>query len=105
MYPRDVRPEEQEDEARRDRILDRLLSLKKKDESDAAFARRLGLQPQHLSNYRNGRHFLSLRTAVRVARTVGLSLDWLLLDRGRPFPEPADGDEAEALTQEELETV
>lgn len=104
MCPRDVRPEERDDETGRDRILDRLLSLKKRDESDAAFARRLGLQPQHLSNYRNGRHSLSLRTAVRIASNVGLSLDWLLLGRGRPFPEPAGGDEAEAPTQEELET-
>lgn len=77
------------------RVLDRLLELKRDGESDAAFARRIGLQPQHLSNYRSGRHGLSLQTAVRVARKTGLSLDWLLRGEGEPFREPdapAEGD-------------
>lgn len=63
-------------------VVDRLFSMKRKRESDAAFARRIGLQPQHLSNYRNGHHGLSVQTAVLIARTTGISLDWLLL--GRP---------------------
>ncbi|HKK28639.1 MAG TPA: helix-turn-helix transcriptional regulator [Gemmatimonadota bacterium] len=67
-----------------ERVVGRLFSLKRRDESDAAFARRLGLQPQHLSNYRNGHHGLSLRTAIRVAEGTGISLDWLLLGRGKP---------------------
>lgn len=66
-------------------VLQRLFSLKHHDESDAAFARRLGLQPQHLSNYRNGHHGLSLLTAVRIGRSTGVSLDWLLSGRGEPF--------------------
>lgn len=82
------------------RVLERLLSLKREGESDAAFARRLGLQPQHLSNYRSGRHGLSLRTAIRVAQAMDLSLDWLLLGRGEPFRESADADEtAHPLTR------
>lgn len=67
-------------------VVDRLFSLKRTRESDAAFARRIGLQPQHLSNYRNGHHGLSVQTAVLIARTIGVSLDWLLLDRGQPYP-------------------
>lgn len=74
----------------RSRVLERLLTLKREDESDAAFARRLGLQPQHLSNYRSGRHGLSLQTAVKVAQNTGLSLDWLLRGEGEPFGPPED---------------
>lgn len=76
------------DEGWRNRVLDRLLTLKREDESDAAFARRLGLQPQHLSNYRSGRHGLSLQTAVKIAQNTGLSLDWLLRGEGEPFRSP-----------------
>ena len=65
-------------------VIDRLFSLKRTDESDAAFARRLGLQPQHLSNYRNGHHGLSLQTAILVAHGTDVSLDWLLMGRGEP---------------------
>lgn len=70
-------------------VLERLLELKREGESDAAFARRIGLQPQHLSNYRSGRHGLSLQTAVRIARVTDLSLDWLLRGEGEPFPASA----------------
>lgn len=72
------------DESWEQRVVDRLFSLKRRGESDAAFARRLGLQPQHLSNYRNGHHGLSVQTAIRVAEGTGISLDWLLLGRGKP---------------------
>lgn len=70
-----------------ERVLDRLFSVQKNEESQAGFARRLGLQPQHLSNYRQGRHGLSLKSAIRISRNTGLSLDWLLLGRGDPFRE------------------
>jgi len=76
--------EEFREEAWEEGVIDRLFALKRRGESDAAFSRRLGLQPQHLSNYRNGHHGLSLRTAVRVAEGTGISLDWLLLGRGEP---------------------
>lgn len=66
------------------KVVDRLFQLKRPGESDAAFARRLGLQPQHLSNYRNGHHGLSLQTAILVARGTDVSLDWLLMGRGDP---------------------
>lgn len=77
-------------------VLERLLSLKREGESDAAFARRIGLQPQHLSNYRSGRHGLSLRTAVRIANNTGISLDWLLRGEGGPFG--GEGDAAQDET-------
>lgn len=76
-----------------ERVLERLLELKREGESDAAFARRIGLQPQHLSNYRSGRHGLSLQTAVRVARATDLSLDWLLRGEGEPFRASVEADD------------
>lgn len=77
-------------------ILGRLFSLQREGESDAAFARRLGVQPQHLSNYRNGHHGLSLGTALRIARAIDISMDWLLTGAGAPYRStavdgPADG--------------
>ena len=71
-------PSEQDD------ALQRLLSLQSSTESDAAFAERLGLAPQVLSNYKNEHHGLSLRSALRVHETAGISLDWLLAGKGSP---------------------
>lgn len=71
--------------------LQRLLSLQSATESDAAFAERIGLAPQVLSNYKNEHHGLSLRSALRVHEATGISLDWLLAGKGSPKL----GDEAE----------
>jgi transcriptional regulator with XRE-family HTH domain len=65
--------------------LDRLLSLQEPEESDAAFARRLGIAPQVLSNYKNGHHGLSLESALKVHENAGISLDWLLAGHGSPW--------------------
>ena len=67
----------------------RLLSLQGPQESDAAFAKRVGIAPQVLSNYKNRHHGLSLKSALRVHQHAGVSLDWLLAGRGSP--ELADG--------------
>lgn len=64
--------------------LQRLLSLQAPEESDAAFAERIGLAPQVLSNYKNRHHGLSLKSALRVQETSGISLDWLLAGHGSP---------------------
>lgn len=64
--------------------LQRLLSLQGPEESDASFARRLGIAPQVLSNYKNRHHGLSLKSALRVHREAGISLDWLLAGHGAP---------------------
>jgi len=64
--------------------LRRLLSLQSSTESDAAFAERIGLAPQVLSNYKNQHHGLSLRSALRVHQATGISLDWLLAGKGAP---------------------
>jgi len=71
-------PSEQED------ALQRLLSLQSSTESDAAFAERIGLAPQVLSNYKNEHHGLSLRSALRVHEATGISLDWMLAGKGSP---------------------
>ena len=65
-------------------IHQRLLSLQTSEESDAAFAERLGLAPQVLSNYKNRNNGLSLRSALRIHEATGVSLDWLLTGRGSP---------------------
>lgn len=73
--------------------LQRLLSLQKPNESDAAFARRLGIAPQVLSNYKNRHHGLSLKSALRVHEEAGISMDWLLAGHGSPRTDgqPAEG--------------
>lgn len=74
--------------------LQRLLSLQAPDESDAAFAERIGIAPQVLSNYKNQHHGLSLKSALRVHRHAGVSLDWLLAGHGSPdLVNGADDDE------------
>lgn len=73
--------------------LQRLLSLQAPDESDAAFSRRLGIAPQVLSNYKNRHHGLSLKSALRVHREAGISLDWLLAGHGAPRPDGDSGEE------------
>lgn len=62
----------------------RLLSLQAPEESDAAFAERIGIAPQVLSNYKNEHHGLSLKSALRVHGNAGVSLDWLLAGHGSP---------------------
>lgn len=73
--------------------LQRLLSLQAPDESDAGFARRLGIAPQVLSNYKNRHHGLSLKSALRVHHEAGVSLDWLLAGHGAPHPDGDSGEE------------
>jgi len=72
--------------------LQRLLSLQEPNESDAAFARRLGIAPQVLSNYKNRHHGLSLKSALRVHEQADISMDWLLAGQGSP----RTGDDAPA---------
>lgn len=60
----------------------RLLSLQEVDETDADFARRLGLSPQTVSNYKSGSHGLSLVSARSVHDEVGVSLNWLVAGHG-----------------------
>lgn len=64
--------------------VERLLSLQEPDESDADFAQRIGVTPQVLSNYKNQQHALSLKSALRIHRQAGISLDWLLSGDGAP---------------------
>lgn len=68
----------------------RLFALQRPGESDAAFARRLGLSPQVLSNYKNGHHGLSLRTCLEIHRNTGISLEWVLTGRGVPDLDPEE---------------
>ena len=47
--------------------------------SDYAIAKRLGLKPQTISNYRKGRTQMSEETAVAVAAMLGRSLAMILV--------------------------
>lgn len=85
------------DELDGEHALKRLLSLQKPEESDAAFARRIGLAPQVLSNYKNNHHGLSLRSALRIHREIEISMDWLLAGDGSPFP--ADGEDGQPFEE------
>lgn len=80
--------------AEQDAALDRLLSLQEPGESDADFARRLGIAPQVLSNYKNGHHGLSLESALKVHENAGISLNWLLAGHGSPWMSGEEEDRA-----------
>ena len=52
-----------------------------------AFARRLGISPQHLANIETGRSSPSRDLLVRIADELDVSVDYLL-GRGEPEPVP-----------------
>jgi hypothetical protein len=68
--------ERQEKDTSRDAAV-RILTLQEPDEKDAAFARRLGVGPQHVSNWKAGKG-ADIETAVRVHEATRASLHWLL---------------------------
>ena len=59
-------------------IAARILELKREDENDAEFARRIGLSPQVINNYRSGRFGASVDVVYAVARKAGVTADSLL---------------------------
>ncbi len=64
--------------------------IRESGQSDAQAARRLGLQPQRLSNYLTSKTQPDFDTIVRICETLGVSPNYLF---GFPAPE-ADTDEA-----------
>lgn len=79
----------------RRQVAQRILSLKQGDETDSAFARRLGLTPQLVSNYRSGRHGASLDAVIEVVRHTEVNPRWLLTGEGRR--DGAGGEEGEEV--------
>lgn len=67
-------------------VLDRLKHLMAAP-SDAALAKALGISPQTLGSWR-ARASIPYALCMDLARTDGISLDWLLLGRGAVVPEP-----------------
>lgn len=67
-------------------VLDRLKHLMAAP-SDAALAKALGISPQTLGSWR-ARASIPYALCMDLARTDGISLDWLLLGRGAMVPEP-----------------
>lgn len=73
----------------------RLMKLKKLDESDAEFARRLGLTSQHIHNWGSGTHGLSLKMAAKIApKLTDAELVYVVAGRELGSPENADADDA-----------
>lgn len=66
-------------------VLDRLKHLMAAP-SDAALAKALGISPQTLGSWR-ARASIPYALCMDLARTDGISLDWLLLGRGAMVPE------------------
>lgn len=56
----------------------RVLSLARGKEIDSDLAERLGVSPQHVGNWRAGRHDVSLDLLVRISKKTGADLMWLL---------------------------
>ncbi|MBD8614152.1 helix-turn-helix domain-containing protein [Pseudomonas rhizosphaerae] len=67
-------------------VLDRLKQLLAAP-NDAALAKALGISPQTLGSWR-ARASIPYGLCMNLARTDGISLDWLLLGRGAMLPEP-----------------
>lgn len=67
-------------------VLDRLKHLMAAP-SDAALAKALGISPQTLGSWR-ARASIPYALCMDLARTDGISLDWLLLGRGAMVLEP-----------------
>ena len=67
-------------------VLDRLKHLMAAS-NDAALAKALGISPQTLGSWR-ARASVPYALCMDLARTDGISLDWLLLGRGAMVPEP-----------------
>ena len=67
-------------------VLDRLKHLMAAP-NDAALAKALGISPQTLGSWR-ARASIPYALCMDLARTDGISLDWLLLGRGAMVPEP-----------------
>ena len=63
-------------------VAQRILQLKREGENDAEFARRIGLSPQVLSNYKSRLHGASLEAVASVAANTDVNLHWLLTGAG-----------------------
>jgi hypothetical protein len=71
---------------------ERILSLKRPDETDAELARRVGLSPQQIANYRAGSG-ASLDAIAAVLTNTDANPWWLVLGEGpQQFPASERGD-------------
>lgn len=73
----DALKKRQDDEIGR-AVAGRILSLQLAEEKDADFARRIGVSPQDVWNWKNGKGGAQLKTVVAVHRNVEVSLNWLI---------------------------
>lgn len=73
-----------------DPVFHRIAAHQRKEESDAAFAERIGLNnPQTFSRWKLGKSDPTDReTLVTVAENLDISLDWLLRGEGEPSDHP-----------------
>lgn len=61
---------------------ERIFELKKPEEKDSDFARRIGLTPKTLNTYRRGVSGPSIRALATIARTTGVDAHWLVTGEG-----------------------
>lgn len=71
----------------------RLMNLKGLGESDAEFARRLGLTSQNIHNWTSGTHGLSLKMAMKIAPKL-TDAEIVYVVAGRPLDSPDSEDAA-----------
>jgi transcriptional regulator with XRE-family HTH domain len=71
-------------------IAQRILRLRRDGEGCAEFARRIGLSPQMVSNYRSGLHGASVEAVSAVCTAAPVNAHWLITGTG-PI-ERAEGD-------------
>lgn len=78
-------------------ITERLVQLRMavSGESQIAFCAKTGIKPNAWNNLEKGRNRISIDTAIGLARTTGVSLDWIY--RGRDYEHTLPGDLAARL--------
>lgn len=75
-------------------MVGRVLELRRPGESSAEFARRLGVEPQFITNWENGQESLNVSTLTRIVENT--RVDALYLLTGQGSAEPA-GEAREAI--------
>lgn len=80
-------------------IATRILSLQREGETNVAFARRVNVSAQTVSNLKDKRRGPSVTTLMRVLKSTGVSPEWLLLGTGDQRRTTPEGSPKEVLVK------
>lgn len=69
------------------------------DREQAAFARQVGLRPNHLSMIESGQRGLRPQQAIRVCRQFGVTTDWIYMGQATALPDELRRKLTAALTK------